>query len=189
MPTPQPTLPPGARLPSMPATLLRKGAMPAALLAALTSPVAYHHLERWEGNVLHVYADNLANGLPTWCAGRTGRDAVVGTKLTADDCRQVNKTTLLEYGYTVLGCANWDHLTASRLQALTLFAINVGKAGACNSRAVQLINMGQIEAGCNALARAPDGRPVWSYANGVYVQGLQNRRQAERTGCLGGWQP
>jgi len=183
-PTPHPLVPP---TPSMPAGLLRKGAIPAALLAALTSPVAYHHLERWEGNVLHVYADNLANGLPTWCAGRTGRDAVVGTKLTADDCRQVNKTTLLEYGYTVLGCANWDHLTASRLQALTLFAINVGKAGACNSRAVQLINMGQIEAGCNALARAPDGRPVWSYADGVYVQGLQNRRQAERTGCLGGW--
>ena len=175
-----PLIPPAAR---MPAALLRKGAIPAALLAALTSPMAYHHLERWEGNVLHVYADKLANGLPTWCAGRTGREAVVGTRLTADDCREVNKTTLLEYGYAVLGCANWAHLTAPRLVGLTMFAINVGKDGACNSRAVRLINAGQVADGCRALHTGPDGKPVWSFAGGVYVQGLQNRRQAEATLC------
>jgi len=168
----------------MPAGLLRKGAIPAALLAALTSPVAYHHLERWEGNVLHVYADNLANGLPTWCAGRTGRDAVVGTKLTADDCRQVNKTTLLEYGYAVLGCTDWQHLSPKRLIGLTMFGINVGKNAMCASRAVRLINAGDIAQGCRALATGPDGRPAWSYANGVYVQGLQNRRQGEKALCL-----
>lgn len=170
--------------PSIPANVARKGVIPAALLAALTSPLAYSTLERWEGNVKQVYADHFAAGLPTYCAGRTDPAAVVGTKLTDDQCRSVNKTTLLEYGYAVLGCANWDYLTAKRLIGLTMFAVNVGKQGACNSQAVQQINAGNVQAGCNLIARTPDGRPNWSNAGGVYVQGLQNRRQAERALCL-----
>lgn len=170
--------------PQMPAALIRKGAIPAAFLAALTSPMAYTMLERWEGNVLHVYADHLADGLPTYCAGRTDKAAVLGTKLTSDQCQEVNKATMLEYGYAVLGCANWDHLTPNRLVALTMFAVNVGKEGACNSRAMRLINAGDVSGGCGALATGPDGKPAWSFAGGKYVQGLQNRRQAERTLCL-----
>jgi GH24 family phage-related lysozyme (muramidase) len=65
-----------------------------------------------------------------------------------------------------------------------MFAINVGKDGACNSRAVRLINAGHIAAGCAALHTGPDGRPAWSYASGKYVQGLQNRRRAEAVLCL-----
>lgn len=174
LPTP-PRIPPG---------LARKGAIPAVFLAALTGPLAVTTLERWEGNIKQVYADHLAGGLPTYCAGRTDWNAKVGTKLTDDQCREVNKITLLEYGYAVLACVNWDYLGASRLVGLTIFAINVGKEGACGSRAVRLINAGQIAQGCDALARGPDGKPAWSYAGGQYVQGLQNRRQAERALCL-----
>lgn len=176
---------PATTAPRIPAAVLRKGAVPAALLAALTGPLAWSTLERWEGNVLRVYADNLAGGIPTYCAGRTDWKAPVGARLTSDECREVNKTTLLEYGYAVLGCTEWSHLTTYRLVALTIFAINVGKAGACGSRAVRLINAGQYTEGCNAMARSPSGAPVWSYASGRYVQGLQNRRQAERSICLG----
>lgn len=168
----------------MPVALLRKGAIPAALLAALTSPLAFQTLERWEGNVLQVYADHLAGGLPTYCAGRTNPAAVVGTKLSSDQCQAINKTTLLEYGYAVLGCVNWDYLTPQRLIGLTMFAVNVGKNGACGSQAVRHINAGNLRAGCDLIARTPDGRPNWSYADGVFVQGLQNRRQAERALCL-----
>lgn len=175
------------RLPSMPKIppeLLRKGAIPAVFIAALTGPVAHGHLERWEGNILHVYADKLARGIPTYCAGRTDWSAKVGTKLTDDQCREVNKVTLLEYGYAVLACVDWQHLNENRLISLTMFAVNVGKAAACNSQTVKHINRGQIEAGCRLIARTPDGRPNWSSANGVYVQGLQNRRQAEAALCL-----
>ena len=177
------------RQPSMPANLLRKGAIPAALLAALTSPFAYTTLERMEGNILHVYKDQLANGIPTFCAGRTDWKAKPGTKLTDDQCREVNKTTLLEYGYTVLGCVNWDYLTARRLIGLTMFAINVGKDGACGSQAVKQINLGNVVEGCKLIARTPSGAPNWSYANGVYVPGLQNRRQGESVICLGEGKP
>ncbi|MFD2756400.1 lysozyme [Comamonas terrae] len=169
--------------PSIPAALARKGAIPAALLAALTSPLAFSTLERLEGNILEVYRDKLANGIPTYCAGRTDWSAKPGTKLTSDQCREVNKATLLEYGYTILSCVNWDYLTARRLIGLTMFAINVGKKGACASQAVRQINAGNVLAGCDLIAHTPSGAPNWSYANGVYVQGLQNRRQAERALC------
>lgn len=167
----------------MPDGLVRKGAIPAALLAALTSPLAFTTLERLEGNILEVYRDKLAGGIPTFCAGRTDWKAKPGTKLTSDQCQEVNKTTLLEYGYTILGCVNWDYLTARRLIGLTMFAINVGKQAACSSQAVRQINAGNVLAGCDLIARTPSGAPNWSYANGVYVQGLQNRRQAERALC------
>ena len=111
---------------------------------------------------------------------------MVGTKLTADDCREINKITLLEYGYDVLACTTWEHLTAKRLIGLTLFAINVGSQSACNSQAVKNINAGNINAGCRLLATRPDGTPNWSYAGGKYIDGLQNRRQAEKQLCLDG---
>lgn len=183
-----PTTPaPGVRLPDQPGvppSLARKGVIPAALLAALTGPLATYTLEQMEGNIKHVYADHLAGGLPTYCAGRTDRAAVVGTVLTDDQCREVNKATLLDYGYAVLGCTTWQHLSPRRLVGLTMFAVNVGKDGACTSRAVRLINAGHVAQGCTALATGPDGKPAWSYASGMYVQGLQNRRQAEKALCL-----
>lgn len=175
---------PNTSKPTIPASLARKGVIPLALLAALTGPLATTTLERVEGNVLHVYADRLASGIPTYCAGRTDWKAPVGAKLTTDDCREVNKATLLEYGYAVLGCTTWKHLTPTRLVGLVIFAINVGKAGACGSQAVQQINAGNIVAGCHLISTRPDGKPNWSYADGVYVDGLQNRRLAEEDLCM-----
>lgn len=170
--------------PQKPSALLRKGVIPAALLAALASPLAYSTLEKLEGNVLVVYADTLANDVPTYCAGRTDWKATPGTKLTSDECVAVNKATILEYGYAVLACTNWDYLTARRLIGLTMFAINVGKSAACGSAAIQHINAGRVVAGCNLLAYKPNGEPNWSYAGGVFVQGLHNRRRAELALCL-----
>lgn len=167
------------KLPTPSAKLAKKGVIP----AALTSPLAYNTLERLEGNILRVYRDNLAGGIPTFCAGRTDWKAVPGTKLTSDQCKEVNKITLVEYGYAVLECTNWDYLTPTRLIGLTMFAINVGKQGACGSQAIRHINIGNIDKGCDLIARTSDGRPNWSTAGGVYVQGLQNRRQAERKLC------
>ena len=97
----------------MPLGLLRKGVIPAALLAALTSPLSYMTLERLEGNILEVHRDQLTHGIPTYCAGRTDSTAKPGTPLSSDQCLQVNKITLLEYGYAILGCVNWDHLSVA----------------------------------------------------------------------------
>lgn len=163
---------------------IRGKVVPLVLVAAISSPFALASLEWLEGNALTVYADNMAGGLPTWCAGRTGWDRKPGERLTSDQCAEVNKLTLIEYGYSVLECTNWDHLTGDRLISLTLFAVNVGKSGACGSMAFKKINEGKIKEGCALIAKRPDGTPNWSYAGGRYVQGLQNRRLAEMRLCL-----
>lgn len=172
------------RMPNIPPGLAKKGLIPAAFLAALGSPLAYSTLDRWEGTITSVYADKLANNIPTFCAGRTDWTAKVGTKLTSDFCKEVDKITLLEYGYAILECVDWKYLSTRRLIGLTIFAINVGKQGACGSQAVKQINLGNIIVGCRLLAFKYDGTPNWSYVDGKYVQGLNNRRQAEMTLCL-----
>lgn len=158
--------------------------VPAALAAVLTAGSSVALLEKLEGNILYVYADPIARGVPTYCAGKTDWKAPVGKTFTSDQCKEVNKTTLLEYGTAVLTCAKWDNLTPDRLLALTLFAVNVGKAGACNSQSMRQINAGNISYGCKLISTKPDGSPNWSYSGGVYVQGLQNRRKIEAALCL-----
>ena len=165
-------------------SLARKGAISAAFMAAISGPAAMAMLTTWEGDIHKVYADHLAGGLPTFCAGRTDWQAKVGTKLTSDYCAEVNKITLIEYGYAVLECAQWNNLTPNRLTALTIFAVNVGKEGACKSQAMQQINTGNVALGCNLIAYRYDGSPNWAFAGGKYVQGLHNRRKAERALCL-----
>ena len=174
------------KMPKISPALARKGIIPAAFMAALTGPLALGTLVRWEGDIHKVYADKLANGIPTYCAGRTDWTAKPGMVLTSDFCAEVNKTTLVEYGYAVLECANWDHLSPNRLVALTIFAVNVGKDGACRSQAMVNINRGRIVEGCTLLAYKPTGAPNWALADGKYVQGLHNRRKAEMTLCLKG---
>ena len=158
--------------------------VPTALAAALTAGSSIALLEQLEGNVLKVYPDKLAGGIPTYCAGKTDWKIPLDTTFTSDQCAEINKSTLLEYGYAILSCTSWEHLTPNRLVALTLFAINVGKAGACNSQSVRQINAGNISYGCKLISTKPDGSPNWSYSDGVYVQGLQNRRKIEAALCL-----
>lgn len=174
--------------PKIPPGLARKGAIPAVFMAALTGPAALGMLTRWEGDIHKVYADNLAGGIATWCAGQTQgqKPGPVGTVLTSDYCAVVNKATLVEYGYAVLECANWDYLSANRLIALTIFAVNVGKDGACKSQAMVNINRGNVKRGCDLIAYKPNGEPNWSIAGGKFVRGLHSRRIAERDLCLRG---
>lgn len=159
-----------------------KGILP-FVLAGLTATAG---LERWEGNILKVYPDRLANGLPTYCAGMTDWNAKVGTTLTPQYCTEVNKTTLIKYGLAIAACTEWKYLTQFRFDALTLFAINVGVRAACGSQTVKMINAGKIKQGCDLLAFKPNGTPNWSFAMGKFIAGLYNRRLFERDWCLRG---
>lgn len=151
---------------------------------ALASAALLAGMQVWEKQALTVYADKLANGLPTYCSGRTLPTRPVGQRIDKAECDAIDHGTALEYGRAILACIPADRLDQNSFDALTLFAINVGKAGACNSRAARLMRDGQRDDACRALASGPDGRPAWSYASGKYVQGLQNRRQFESAWCL-----
>jgi lysozyme len=69
--------------------------------------------------------------------------------------------------------------------AYVSFAYNVGLANFCSANFVKKLNAGDYEGACNGMATHPDGSPAWSYFQGVYVEGLQKRRQRERDQCLG----
>lgn len=163
---------------------IRNTLPPLAFILALTSAPTLTLLTTLEGNILKVYPDKLAGGIPTYCAGKTDWKAPVGKTFTSDQCDEVNRTTLLEYGFAVLECTTWSKLNPDRLVALTMFAINVGKQGACTSQAVKAINAGDIQGGCRLIAYKPSGAPNWSYAGGVFVRGLHNRRLIEYNLCI-----
>ena len=151
-------------------------------------------LGTWEGNGQNVvYADALARGLPTVCKGITKHTSpvpvVVGEYWSDDRCAEVEKLVVQKGQLTLADCLSNQQISQNTFDALSSHAHNVGTANTCASRAVGLINAGRIADGCKALARAPDGKPVWSYvtdAQGrkVFVPGLYNRRRAEAELCL-----
>lgn len=165
-------------------TAIKKAAIPSAFVAALTAASTLTLLTQLEGNILKVYPDKLAGGIPTYCAGKTDWKIPVGTTFTSDQCNEVNKTTLLTYGTTMLACLKWDNLTPNRVVALTMFGINVGTSNACGSQAVKAINAGKVTDGCRLLAYTPSGAPNWSRSDGVYRPGLHKRRIIEYKLCL-----
>lgn len=63
--------------------------------------------------------------------------------------------------------------------AVVSFAFNVGTGNACGSTLVKLLNQRRWADACRQL-------PRWVYVNGVFNQGLDNRRGREMVWCLKG---
>jgi Phage-related lysozyme (muraminidase) len=63
--------------------------------------------------------------------------------------------------------------------ALVSWAYNVGTGAACSSTLVRKANAGDLAGACDELLK-------WNRAGGKAVQGLTNRRKAERELCLEG---
>ncbi|OZI36278.1 lysozyme [Bordetella genomosp. 1] len=166
------------------------------VLAIFSGPLQ-SFLGKWEGDGQNiVYADKLAGGLPTVCKGitrHTSPDPVfVGDYWSPERCGEVERMVVGKVQLKLAQCINVA-INQPIFDALSSHAHNFGVPSTCASRAVGLINAGRLAEGCNALANAPDGSPVWSYVTGpggqkVFVQGLRNRRLDERRLCLSGLQ-
>lgn len=155
----------------------------------LASPALLDFLGKWEGRGQYVvYADKLAGGLPTVCKGITKWTSpypvIVGERWSPEKCAEVERRVTIETQTKLAACVKNKKITQNTFDALTSHAHNFGVGTTCASRAVRLINAGNIAAGCNALAWGDNGRKVWAYADGKYVQGLHNRRLAEVKLCL-----
>ncbi|NYT76659.1 lysozyme [Alcaligenaceae bacterium] len=160
----------------------------ATLLAA--NPDLMRFLGVWEGEGQNiVYADKLAGGLPTVCKGITKYTSpypvVVGERWSDAKCKEVETQVVIDTQRELQKCIKvavpqrvWD--------ALTSHAHNVGWPATCKSASVSAINAGDIERGCDLLAYKPNGTPNWSNVGNNFIQGLHNRRKAERIMCLSG---
>jgi len=176
----------GTRITGGAAALISMGAL------ALLSPQLQQMLSRWEGDNQNVaYADKLAGGVPTVCRGLTNatspEEIVVGDYWSPERCAEVEQLVVSKGQISLADCI---HVVISQpiFDALSDHAHNLGYPNTCASRAVGLVNAGRLAEGCDALAHAPDGRPVWSYVGTRFVQGLYNRRLDERRVCLSGLQ-
>ena len=147
------------------------------------TPEGYTTLCQWEGRRLYVYLDS--GGAPTIGIGhlltraerRSGKLCIDGATvhyhhgLTIPQC-----DILLEEDLGPIFQAVDDHvdvpLTPHQRDALILFTFNVGMAAFAGSTLLRLLNQEDYAAVPTQLRR-------WVYDNGVVVQGLRNRREAE----------
>lgn len=146
---------------------MKKALLPAAG-AALLALVA-----TWEGLRTNAYQDIV--GVWTVCYGET-KGVKRGDTYTKAECDAMLQRELGEYYRKLEPCLN-ERVTQNQRIAVTSLAYNIGISAACKSTAVRKLNAGDAKGGCDALL-------MWSYAGGKFVQGLRNRREAERKICL-----
>jgi len=138
----------------------------------LASAGLFSFLGKWEDGRAKpaadtvVYADKLAHGLPTTCLGLTNKTSpypvIVGEVWSAAKCEEVGRLVLEKTQLRLADCIK-TRVSQNTFDALSSHAHNLGAGSTCASRALALINAGQLREGCRALAQAPDGMPVWSY--------------------------
>ncbi|PSD33804.1 lysozyme [Stenotrophomonas maltophilia] len=128
----------------------------------------------WEGYSPTQYIDMV--GVATHCYGDTSRpDKPVYTE---QECAEKLNSRLGSYLTGISQCIKVP-LREREWAAVLSWTYNVGVGAACRSTLVGRINAGQPAASwCPELDR-------WVYAGGKRVQGLVNRRAAERRMCEG----
>ena len=159
----------------------------------LASAATVGMLNKWEpakGSQdahLIVYADKLAGGLPTTCSGITKHVAtipvIVGDKWTEEMCLEQESKALEKVQSTLAKC----FVTLppqSVFDAATSHAWNFGVNKTCSSEAMKHWNLKNYKVGCRLIAWTYDDKPNWSFSDGRFVQGLQNRRIDEMNLCL-----
>jgi lysozyme len=175
---------------------VKQKAVAAALAAGLVlgSAALMKFLGRWEGEGQNiVYADKLANGLPTVCKGLTRHvtktPIIVGEYWSPEKCEREERIAVVDVQHELLGC--FQIAPPQRVfDAATSHAWNNGAPATCGSAAMKAWNRGDWSLGCRRLQLSDEGTPVWSYVKDgkggyTFVRGLANRRGAERAYCDG----
>lgn len=148
-----------------------------AVAGGLALAVAF--IGGWEGLRLTAYPDYLAGGIPTVCYGET-RGVSLGDSHTKAECDAMLKAAVVQFETGLDRCMTpLKTLPLETKVAFVSWAYNVGAGAACDSTLVRMVNRGDFVGACNQLSR-------WNRAGGRVVQGLTNRRKAERDLCLFG---
>jgi lysozyme len=154
---------------------LTRGGAAAALLAAM----AIAFVGQWEGLRLRSYQDIVK--VWTICYGET-KNVRPGMTKTKPECDKQLLASLDEHAGGMEKClASPDTIPGNSYVMFVSLTYNIGVAGFCRSSLPRLINAGDIRAACNLL-------PAFNRAGGRVVQGLVNRRAAEKKICLEGLQ-
>lgn len=131
----------------------------------------------FEGCDLTAKVDTVGTGTPvTWCHGETIGSVQVGQHFTKAECDAMLEARLPQYWNGIKPCIHVETSYNEKI-AYTSAAYNLGPATMCGSVMIHKINNGDHVGACNALM-------LYTHAQGRVVQGLVNRRAAERKTCL-----
>lgn len=164
-----------------PMPLPRKAASKATLIGCVglaCATVLTPFVSTWESggrDRLVAYQDIV--GVWTLCDGET-----LGVKRGQTDTREgcalrLDNRLARDFAPAVLSCTPTLRGHPYQLAATISLAYNIGTAGYCRSTVDRRFDAGQWQAGCDAFL-------AWNKAGGRAVQGLTNRRQAERGLCM-----
>lgn len=178
-----------------------KRTSPAAAIAAgliFGSAAVMALLGVWEGEGQNkVYADRLANNLPTVCKGLTSHittTPIVVEEVWSDEkCEREERAAVQRVQRHLIGC--FAIIPPQRVfDSATSHAWNLGAGATCGSAAMKAWNRGDWQLGCRRLAFSDSGKRVWSYVRTGrvvdgkpeyrFVRGLANRRSAEYEACI-----
>ena len=141
---------------------------------AAAVPVAVAIIAPWEGKSNDPYRDIV--NVPTVCYGET---RVEMRRYSDAECLAMLNKAVEGFANKVLQCTPILASHPYQLAAATSLAYNIGIGAYCRSTAARLFNSGDLRSGCNAMT-------LWNKAGGRVVQGLVNRRKAERELCMVG---
>lgn len=127
----------------------------------------------FEGKENQAYHDPV--GVVTICYGHTAT-ARIGQTHSDEECEALLKQDL-GHAFDAVERHVTVALPATREAALASFVYNVGEGAFARSTLLRRLNAGNVKAACDELLR-------WVHAGGVRLQGLVNRRYAERELCL-----
>lgn len=132
----------------------------------------------WEGLRTYSYKDIV--GVWTACYGET-KGIGPGMKFTKAECDEMFVDSgLARHERALLRCLNEPHVVPDKTYVSFLsLAYNIGEGGFCRSTVVKRWNRGDQVGACDAIL-------AWNKAGGRVVQGLVNRRKAERKLCIEG---
>lgn len=124
----------------------------------------------WEGYKATTYRDPV--GILTACYGHTGPELRMGQTFTQNECNAYLEADLKTATAAVDRLVKVK-LSTNERNALISFVYNVGEGNFASSTLLKKLNAGDRKGASNEFGR-------WVNAKGVRLQGLVNRRAAER---------
>lgn len=127
-------------------------------------------LKKFEGCKLKTY--RCVAGVLTIGYGHTGKDVTEGKTITQEEAEKLLRNDLEKFEKGVVDLLKVT-VTSNQFSALVSFAYNIGLNALSGSTLMKKLNAGDIMGAANQFER-------WNKAGGKEVQGLTNRRLAER---------